>query len=295
MRTSPAWAAATRNTIPIGVICLLGTLSQRTARGRDNVADLSALMNEIREARQALDQRNQSVEEMRKHIAQQDRAIDALSVKLGRPRGGALDLDDTREQAIALLQVRHLVRSPKREVGVGLVFQPSEDVITEAKAAISGAKNMFRVVDQASLDYNERKSLTSFTLGSSGFILPPEMSNTVLSCLTDVSDVASLVTNINISGSSIKFLVDDVLLDVAAWACQTDCFANNPTADLAKGLGELEIRPESLRYAACVNRDLLEDAAVDLEAWMLGKVNTAFRTTISSVSLPVRLSAPIRN
>ena len=97
-------------------------------------------MNEIREARQALDQRNQSVEEMRKHIAQQDRAIDALSVKLGRPRGGALDLDDTREQAIALLQVRHLVRSPKREVGVGLVFQPSEDVITEAKAAISGAK-----------------------------------------------------------------------------------------------------------------------------------------------------------
>ena len=108
------------------------------------------------------------------------------------------------------------------------------------------------------------------------------MSSTVLSCLTEVSDVASLPTTINISGSSIKFLVDNVLLDAAAWACQTDCFANNPTADLAAGLGELELRPESLRYAACVNRDLLEDASVDLEAWMLGKVNTAYRNTISN-------------
>lgn len=90
---------------------------------------------------------------------------------------------------MALLEIKHLIRSPKREVGTGPHFHPSEEEITEAKAAISGANNLFKVVDAASLAYAERKSLTSFTVGSSGFLLPPEMSNTVLSCLTDVTDV----------------------------------------------------------------------------------------------------------
>ena len=249
------------------------------------LGDLSQLLDEVKQAREAMAanhaQRAASMDELKAHIAKQDKAINALSIKLGRPNGG-LELDDTRTQAIALLEVKHLLRSPKREIGTGPLFRPSEDEIAEATHAINGAKNLFRVVDQASLTYDEKKSLTSFTLGSSGFILPPEMSSTVLSCLTEVSDVASLPTTINISGSSIKFLVDNVLLDAAAWACQTDCFANNPTADLAAGLGELELRPESLRYAACVNRDLLEDASVDLEAWMLGKVNTAYCNTISN-------------
>src|SRR6185369_11345378 len=67
-----------------------------------------------------------------------------------------------------------------------------------------------------------------------------------------------------------------------AWACETSCFANNPQPDLIQGLGELELKPESLRYILCVTRDLVEDASINLEAWMMSKVNRAFRRTVST-------------
>jgi len=53
--------------------------------------------------------------------------------------------------------------------------------------------------------------------------------------------------------------------DAAAWACESSCFANSPTTQLGSGLGEMEIKPESLRYIACATRDLLEDAAINIE------------------------------
>src|SRR5262252_877737 len=42
----------------------------------------------------------------------------------------------------------------------------------------------------------------------------------------------------------------------AAWACESSCFANNPQPDVTEGLGELEIKTESLRFVVCVGNDL---------------------------------------
>jgi HK97 family phage major capsid protein len=50
-------------------------------------------------------------------------------------------------------------------------------------------------------------------------------------------------------------------------------------------LGELEIKPESLRYIVCATRDLLEDSGVNLEQWMLAKAARAFGTQISAAVL----------
>jgi hypothetical protein len=61
--------------------------------------------------------------------------------------------------------------------------------------------------------------------------------------------------NISISSSSIKFMVDNESWDVAAWACDASCFANNPTQQIGQGIGELEIKPESLLYVVCTTRD----------------------------------------
>jgi HK97 family phage major capsid protein len=110
------------------------------------------------------------------------------------------------------------------------------------------------------------------------------MSDRILTCLADVSDLTGLVRNIGISGPSIKFMVDNVRISQAAWSCQSSCFANNPTNDLS-GIGEMEIRAETLRYVLCCSRDLLEDSAVSIEQWALGKVSWAFKNTISNAIL----------
>ena len=51
--------------------------------------------------------------------------------------------------------------------------------------------------------------------------------------------------------------------------------------DLQAGLGELEIKAEPLRYIACAGRDFIEDASINIEAWLMQKVATGFRWTIN--------------
>jgi hypothetical protein len=55
-------------------------------------------------------------------------------------------------------------------------------------------------------------------------------------------------------------MVDNADFDQAMWACDGDFFSASRIANLAEGLGEIEIKPESLRYIVCTSRDLLEDA-----------------------------------
>jgi HK97 family phage major capsid protein len=87
---------------------------------------------------------------------------------------------------------------------------------------------LFRHGDQNRLPLEFRKSLTAFSLGANGVILAPQISDQVLSCLVDPSDVTGIVNNVTISGGSIKFLIDNVRMGDAAWACEASCFANNP-------------------------------------------------------------------
>ncbi len=74
-------------------------------------------------------------------------------------------------------------------------------------------------------------------------------------------------------------------MEIAAWTCETSCFANNPQPDLQAGLGEMEIPAESIRYVACAGKDLLEDAAFSIENWLLGKASRGFRNAISDAIL----------
>src|SRR5262245_57196320 len=134
-------------------------------------------------------------------------------------------------------------------------------------------RTLWRCGDPNRLDALERKSLTSFAFGSNSFILAPELSQTTLSCFADPTDLTGQVNNVNISSGSIKFLIDNVLLKTAAWACESSCFANNPMPDLQDGLGELEMKAESLRYIVCAGSDLLQDAAFNIEAWIMRKVS----------------------
>jgi hypothetical protein len=59
-------------------------------------------------------------------------------------------------------------------------------------------------------------------------MMAPEMSNQVLSCLVDPTDLSGLVNRVQISAGSIRFLIDNARMGLGAWACESSCFANNP-------------------------------------------------------------------
>jgi len=148
--------------------------------------------------------------------------------------------------------------------------------------ATKAIRSLLRHGDLERLPAEERKSLTSFNFGNSGWILPPQMANNVLSCLVDQTNVASLMGQATISAGSIVFPVDNVNFeDSVGWACETECAVNQPSPDLS-GLGQLEIKAETLRARVCAGSDMLADSSLNVEAWAMAKAARAFTHKISS-------------
>ena len=229
---------------------------------------------------------SEGIEARDKRIRALEQSVNDLLLKMGRPGGGDFNAAgrDARESAIGLLEQKHCSVATKRDVSLPEQHF-SEAQIDEAKLAIAGIRSLMHSTSIDRVPLDQRKALSAFSFGSQGFLLAPEMSQTILSCLETTTDIAGLMNNVSISGPGIKFMVDNEVWDVAAWACDSSCFANSPTQQIGSGLGELEIKPESLRYIVCATRDLLEDSGVNIEQWMLGKAARAFGTQISAAVL----------
>ena len=211
------------------------------------------------------------------------KSLDGVLVKLNRPGAeGANDNIDERKEASDFCILRRNITVPKSD-GSNIVYLPTPAELEEARTACRGLRNLWRLSDPNRLDQLERKSLSAFSFGTNEFLLPPTLATQVLSCLTDPSDITSLTNTVNISSSSIRFLIDNQRISVASWACESSCFANNPQPDLQAGLGEMEIKPESLRFIVCANNDLLADSAFNIESWILRKVSDAVRVTMNNV------------
>jgi HK97 family phage major capsid protein len=83
------------------------------------------------------------------------------------------------------------------------------------------------------------------------------------------------------STGGLKFFIDNQRMRVGAWACEASCFSNNPQPDLQDGLGELEIKTETLRFIVCAGSDLLQDAQFNIESWIMRKASEGFRNAIN--------------
>src|SRR5262249_25713335 len=100
-------------------------------------------------------------------------------------------------------------RSRKND-GNAADYTPSPSEIDEALLAKKAIRSLFRHGDQNRLPLEFRKSLTSLSFGSNAFILAPQMSDTVLSCLVDETDITGQMNNVATGGGSLKFLIDNV-------------------------------------------------------------------------------------
>jgi HK97 family phage major capsid protein len=244
--------------------------------GYDNLGDLAA---EIRKASTLLERGDARIDGI-------EASVNELFRKVGRPafnyHGG--DDGDERKDAIGLCLTKHLLDRPKDD-GVAPNYTPGSGEIDEALRCKKAIVKLFRTGELGHLDQAERKSLRSFSLGGSNFILPPQMSSRVLSCIVEPFNLAGLVHNETISAGSIQFPIDNSRMNIAGWACDASCFANNPQVDLAAGLGQLEIKAEPLRFVACAGSDLLQDAAFNIEMWLMNRVSRGFEQAISTAIL----------
>lgn len=187
---------------------------------------------------------------------------------------------DERDEALEFLRDRHEAKLVKKDPDH--LFKPTEDQIKEAITYKKAFNAAMHTVDQNTLPVEYRKSLSAFSFGSNAFILTPQQTNVVIRCIFDPTDLGGLFDSMTTSAPSVRFLIDNARMGLGGWACESSCFANNPQPDLQEGLGELEIKPETIRMVVCATRDLLEDASINVEQWIMRRVSDGMRATINN-------------
>jgi hypothetical protein len=212
------------------------------------MSDFTGLGDLVDQIKQVTDDIKVADSSFGKRLSDAEKCISDLYRKTHRPSGFSADpsATDERKSATEMCCIKHALDVPKIET---TEYVPSSAQIDAALAAKRGLSALIRHGDMNKLDSMERKSLSAFSFGTNQFLLPPQMASQALSCLVYPTDLSGLVSRVQISAGSIKFLIDNARMAVGAWACENSCFANNPTPDLQEGLGELEIKAETIRMA----------------------------------------------
>jgi HK97 family phage major capsid protein len=138
----------------------------------------------------------------------------------------------------------------------------------EHKAAF---ENYIRRGDEAGLREIEAKAMSSGTGADGGYLVPPETDTEIGRRLSVVSPIRALATVRQVSGSVLKkpFSTSGM---ASGWVSETAARPQTGNAQLA----ELTFPTMELYAMPAATQALLDDAAVDIEAWISGEVDTVF-------------------
>ncbi len=125
--------------------------------------------------------------------------------------------------------------------------------------------------DDAALRDLDQKALNAGVSGEGGYLVPPETDGEIGRRLTAISPIRALSTVRQVSGSVLKkpFAAAGF---AAGWVAETAARPQTATPELS----ELSFPTMELYAMPAASQALLDDAAVDIEAWIASEVDIAF-------------------
>jgi HK97 family phage major capsid protein len=185
--------------------------------------------------------------------------VDVLTEEKLARIDAALDAARTRLDRISLERARPPLGQP-----AGRVEAPAR----EHKAAFD---LYVRAGESTGLKHLEGKALSSGSGPDGGYLVPDTIERTVLMRLGQVSPIRAIASVQPISGGQYKRAVS-VGAPVTGWAAET---APRPET-AAPVLSEIAFPAMELYAMPAATQTLLDDAVVDLDAWLSAEVETAF-------------------
>ncbi|OJU02745.1 MAG: capsid protein [Rhizobium sp. 63-7] len=155
----------------------------------------------------------------------------------------------------------------KARPALGRPDGPSPEA-TEHKAAFDA---YIRRGDEAGLRELEAKAFSAGTGADGGYLVPPETDTEIGRRLSVVSPIRSLATVRQVSGAVLKKPFSPAGL-TAGWVAETASRPQTATPQLS----ELSFPTMELYAMPAATQALLDDAAVDIEAWISGEVDIVF-------------------
>jgi len=169
------------------------------------------------------------------------------------------DLDAQKDRLDAFETANKRIETEVDEVEVAKV---------EHKAAF---KNFLLTNDTAGLHEMEAKLLSVGSDPDGGYVVSDDMSSTILSTIYETSAMRNIASVHNTAKNTVKFLVDKDEAG-AQWTAEQGTNTNAATPEF----GELEILVHKMSTEPAMTTEMLQDADLDIEAWLAAKVADKF-------------------
>ncbi len=187
------------------------------------------------------------INEFQQKLAAQQKAFEDLQVAMNRPGLGEKEKEDASKVSKAF----------------GLFLQKGENQQDFAQ---------FLDRNAASLEL-DLKSLTTGSDPDGGYWVTPTVLNTIMMTqIIETSPIRQLATVQSISSDSVKLPIDDNPISTGGWVGETDSRSVGTTP----AIGEQLIPVFEMYAQPKASQKLLDDAGIDPEAWLAGKIADQF-------------------
>lgn len=137
----------------------------------------------------------------------------------------------------------------------------------------SAYQNYLRKGMDSGLENIQTKALAVSTNSGAdgGYLVTPEMADIIVQTVTEMSPMRELASVTTISTDSLDVIQDNALPE-AEWAGETAAREDTTTAQIAKN----NIPTFELHASPKATQKLIDDSAIDIEAWLAGRIGEAF-------------------
>ena len=201
-------------------------------------------------------------------LNEQKTAIDELLLKAARPGGLGGDTKDAEAKAAELKGFNGMLRAEYQAKGKAFPGELSQDAYAQYK---SGFFKLMSGVTVDSLSADERKAMSAGSDPDGGYLLPHSTQGRMVTKLYEQSIMRQIADVQTISTEKIEGVVDDDEAD-AGWVSELGTRSDSGTPQVRRW----EIATHEMYAMPKVSQKLIDDAAVDVEAWLAGKVADKF-------------------
>lgn len=229
-------------------------------------SDLDALSRGVEEKHTAIEKK---VAEIIAKAEEEAKAIMEIEKKLNRPGAGG-GSEGEAKRILEATEFKRTVMSRRGELKSTTILKPEDTNLDEYKAYQDAFKmSLRREVNHLSLD--EQKAMLVGSDPDGGYLVPTATSSRIITKVYETSPLDELAYHETISTDAIEIAVDTDEAG-AGWVGETDARPETSTPQV--GLQRIPVHEIYAKPKA--TQQLLEDAGVDIEAWLERKVSEKF-------------------
>lgn len=234
-----------------------------TAKAEANHGEVEALKTSVLERSTALEKSTKTLEATVGDLQEQ---VDNAMAALKRPATGGADASERVKQAI-YWKTSSLAMRGKLEIGADV------ESLVDLKE-LEAYEKSFRVAlsrDKQELDADQLKALSSSVDPRGGYLITPAMSQRVIGVIRETSPLRQLATVETIGTDKLE-MPRDMNRVTSGWVGEEEARAETTTPEV----GHISIAVNEMYAKPRAPQTYLEDASINAEAWLAGKIGEAF-------------------